>query len=156
MDELALARSRRGRPRKLTAKRQKAITEAIRLGARRDQAAEAAGIARSTLQNWIARGELDGRQPHKRFAEAVRTAEAEFELESLRAIEQAAAGGDWRAKAWVLERRHPERWGRQTRHEVTGPDGQAVEVQGGVLGDLRKLSEQQLDQLAELLERTHG
>src|SRR5215211_6194992 len=153
-DAVAQERNRRGRPRKLTAKRQKAIVDAVRTGAHREQAAEAAGISRRSLQNWLARGELGGEQPYRRFAEAVREAEAQAELESLRTIEKAAAEGDWRARAWVLERRWPQRWGRQTRTEVTGPDGAPVELSGlDVLGDLSKLSARELDQLAEMLER---
>jgi hypothetical protein len=156
-EAVAMERSRRGRPGKLTARRQRAIVDAIRRGAHRAQAAEAAGIARSTLQGWLSRGELDdARGRYREFAEAVRTAEAQAELEALKSIERAAAEGDWRAKAWILERRFPERWGRQTRHQVSGPDGQPVELRGSdVLGDLSKLSEPELDQLAELLERTH-
>jgi hypothetical protein len=157
-DAVAQERSRRGRPGKLTAARQRRIIDAIRLGARRDEAAAAAGISRRSLQNWLARGELDGeRGRYRDFAEAVRTAEAQAELAALRTIEKAAAGGDWRASSWLLERRFPQRWGRQTRTEVTGPGGAPVELSGlDVLGDLTKLTSRELDQLADMLERTHG
>ena len=60
--------------------------EAVRAGAHREQAAQAAGIARSTLQAWLAR------------------------------------------TAWLIERRHPSRWGRRTSHELSGPEGGPIEV----------------------------
>lgn len=92
----------------------------------------------------------------REFARALGEAEAQAELEALRSIERAAAEGDWRARTWLLERRWPDRWGRRTRHEVTGAHGEPIGVQGGALSDLSKLSERELDQLDELLERTHG
>jgi hypothetical protein len=71
---------------------------AARLGAHREQAALAAGISRSTLQAWLAKGEADRAPDRFRdFARALREAEVEAELEALRAIESAAAEGDWRA-----------------------------------------------------------
>jgi transposase len=33
----------------------------------------------------------------------------------------------WQAAAWILERRHPDRWGRRERVELTGRDGGPVE-----------------------------
>ena len=31
----------------------------------------------------------------------------------MRQIKDAAQNGDWRAAAWMLERRYPEKWGRR-------------------------------------------
>lgn len=36
---------------------------------------------------------------------------------------------DWRAAAFILERRHPDRWGRQIKTEVSGPGGKPVPIQ---------------------------
>lgn len=35
---------------------------------------------------------------------------------------------DWRADAWLLERRNPQEYGRATRLELTGKDGGPIEV----------------------------
>lgn len=35
---------------------------------------------------------------------------------------------DWRAAAFVLERRHPERWTRHQKTELSGPDGQPIQI----------------------------
>lgn len=39
------------------------------------------------------------------------------------------AAPDWRAAAFILERRHPDRWGRQVKTELSGPGGQPVPIQ---------------------------
>ena len=39
---------------------------------------------------------------------------------------RAAAAKDWKAAAWLLERRYPEQWGRR-RVEVGSPDRKPVE-----------------------------
>lgn len=36
---------------------------------------------------------------------------------------------DWRAAAFILERRHPDRWGRQVKTEISGPGGKPVPIQ---------------------------
>jgi hypothetical protein len=148
----------RGRPLKLTAARRQRIVAAARLGAHREQAALAASISRATLQAWLAKGETEGAPDRFRdFARAVREAEAEAELEALRSIERAAVDGDWRAKCWLLERRWPDRWGRRTRHEVSGPYGEPLELElPAGLGDLAKLSDRELDELGKLMDRTHA
>ncbi len=44
---------------------------------------------------------------------------------------------DWRAEAWRMERRFPERWGRKEKHEISGPDGGPVEIKtiADILGE---------------------
>jgi hypothetical protein len=69
----------------------------------------------------------------------------------------AAGGEDWRARAWRLERLFPGEFGRQTKHQHTGPEGGPIGIEvGDALGDLGLLSEEGLDQLAKLMAITHG
>ena len=114
-----------GRHSKATPAICQAIAQAIERGANIEAAAVAAGVAHSTVCEWLARGE--GRHPRpstpdlEAFAAAVRKAEAAFECALVARINEAATddgGRDWRAAAWLLERRFPDRWGRRTRAEV--------------------------------------
>lgn len=77
-------------------------------------------------------------------------------VDAVTLIQGAARAGDWRATAWLLERRFPQQFGRATRHELSGPEGQPVEFQTGGLGDLGMLSERQLEDLEQPLAVTHA
>jgi hypothetical protein len=150
-----MAAQRKGRPDKLTSAVHDRIVAAVRAGAHREQAAQAAGVARSTLQAWLARGEAsDAPVRFQKFAAEVREAEATFEVGAAAVISRAAIAGDWRAQAWLLERRHPARWGRRTSHEQSGPEGGPIAVADKF--DLSKLTAGELETLQEMMERAHG
>lgn len=108
----------------LTPQRSEVICEAISDGATREVAASAAGVGESTLYQWLKKGR-DGVEPYVEFAEAIEKADAEGELSNIRTIKTASTS-TWQAAAWLLERKHPERWGRRDRMEVTGKDGAPV------------------------------
>ena len=59
------------------------------------------------------RGERQPDGPYGEFCRALKRADLEAELACLRQIKEAAQNGDWRAAAWMLERRYPEKWGRR-------------------------------------------
>lgn len=100
---------------KLTPQRQKRICDAIRKGLHLDRAARLGGINPRTFYKWLERGENEGSGPYFNFLQAVREAEAKAEEYLLGLIQGAAEGGSWQAAAWILERRHPERWARTDR-----------------------------------------
>lgn len=60
---------------------------------------------------------------------------------------------DWRADAWLLERRNPQVYGKVYRAEVTGPEGAAIEV---TVEDLVARGEAAADELAARRERRAG
>lgn len=62
---------------------------------------------------------------------------------------------DWRADAFVQSVRHPERWAKKDKHEISGPDGGAIEVQSSP-PDLDKLSSDELEKLAQIAEKLQG
>jgi len=55
-------------------------------------------------------------------------AEAEAELFLLTNIKAAATDGKWTAAAWILERRHPERWAKLEKREYSGTEGGPIEI----------------------------
>lgn len=130
---------------------------AHRLGLSIEQAAAFANINPATIHEWIARGEgrdPRGRKttPETRaFAEDCARARAEQHTLDVMLIEAAARGGaeierrttrrangetevvvrksppDWRAAAWLLERRYRQLYARPQQVEVTGADGGPVQ-----------------------------
>jgi phage/plasmid-associated DNA primase len=110
------------RPTKLSKDIQDAICEALESGATYAAAAEAAGIAYSTFNEWM----KDERPLYVKFSEAVRRSNARFMTESLKRIKDAGRR-DWRALAWSLERRMPEHFGQQSKVDVTS-GGKPLEI----------------------------
>lgn len=97
-----------GRPTKFTDEARRKIIWALRLGNYRKTAAEYAGVSERTLCDWLARGE-DGNSEYAAFLDEVLEAEQAAEVRALGVIQQ-AAGRDWKAAAWFLERKFPERY----------------------------------------------
>ena len=118
----------RGRPSKFSEERADKIIRAIRAGNYIETAAALAGVHKSTLYAWLKRGSAEADRldadpkakpkktelPFLNFSDAVDIALAEAENMDVQAI-TAAAAEDWRAAAWRLERKFPDRWGRKDR-----------------------------------------
>ena len=118
-----------GRPSKLTKETVDKICLAIRAGNYAKIAAEMAGIGETTYYRWMEEADKEGAPKHFReFRESIRKAEADAEVAKVALISQAASAGDWKAAGWYLERKHPERWGRndKIRQEISGPDGAPI------------------------------
>ena len=109
-----------GRPTSLTPKLREKIVALIRVGNYPSVAARAAGIGRATFFQWMARGRK-GEQPFADFADAVNTARGDAESFLVGVIQSAAAGGDWKAAARMLEAMTP-RWARCERVEKVVED----------------------------------
>lgn len=126
------------RPSKLTDETQTKITQAIQLGATYEHAAQYAGIAYSTFNDWMKKGEAAKSGKFVQFLEAVKEAEGKATVGWLAKIEKAANEGAWQAAAWKLERRYPEIYGRQ-RVEHTGAEGGTLEIDVTVNRALNKI-----------------
>ena len=94
------------RPTKLNAQRAQQICDYVAQGHTREVAAQACGIVSTTLYRWMKRGERQPDGPYGEFCRALKRADLEAELACLRQIKEAAQNGDWRAAAWMLERRY--------------------------------------------------
>jgi hypothetical protein len=105
------------RPSKLTPALQQKVCDAVRVGNGFDVAAGFAGIDKTTFHRWMKRGARATRGLYRDFYLAVQKASSDAETRAL-AIVNKAAPEDWRAAAWFLERKSPERWGRREHHEV--------------------------------------
>ena len=100
-----MAKRKRGRQCKLNPELQKRFCHAVRLGMRYQDACRYVKISPGTFQSWTNRGAM-GEQPFADFTSAVKEAETEGMLSCLESIERAHKNRDWKAAAWLLERRH--------------------------------------------------
>lgn len=126
----------RGRPSKATGDVKALIVEMLRAGNWRETACKAAGITSNTLRNWL--------EADEEFRAAVDKAEAEDEANRVAHI---AAEKEWKAQGWLLEKRYPQRWGRQPELVV-----QQAQVQTS--GVLNLTAEQQVQVYKWQLENT--
>lgn len=138
-----------GRPTKLNFDTHNKIITAIRAGNYIETAAAYAGINKSTLYDWLKRGEREkqrvaknprykirkSEKPYVEFSNAVEKALAEAEIRDV-AIIAKAAEEQWQAAAWRLERKFPDRWGRRVldvehkgKLEVKNDDIRRIEQQ---------------------------
>lgn len=100
--------SKTGRPTSFNDLAAKRILDAVRRGCSQLVAAQAAGISRSTLQSWLAKGR-DGEQPFSDFLDRLEGGAAEAELTISDVVFEAAKTDPRIALEW-LARRRPESW----------------------------------------------
>jgi len=112
------------RPTKCTPEAIARFCKGLRLGCAYVECCGLAGISEAAWREWRTRGEA-GEEPFAAFLAEATRAEAEGSLARMQLIRDAAER-DWRAAAWIQERRYPERYGRH-RVEVTGANGAAVQ-----------------------------
>jgi hypothetical protein len=110
----------RGRPTAYTAELGEQLCKLVGLGVPIGVACRAEGIGKRTLYRWREFGAA-GREPYVGFVRklnrSLAKAEAAITLHVVRAAQR-----DWRAGAWWLERRHPQRYGaKQTLRLEKGP-----------------------------------
>lgn len=126
--------SGRGRPHKFTEETVNTLLAAIRAGMPFHLAAAHAGIGETTFHEWQ-RGKFPrgaDKQLKAEFPERLTRARGYAALR-LVALIQDAAPKDWRAAAWMLERRYPEDFGRREAVELTGKGGEPLQVEASAM-----------------------
>jgi len=126
----AKPKKKKGRPTSLTPEVQAAICKSLSQGVWFAHAAEGAGISRESGKEWLKLGQgfvrdsstrkwvrvaKVGPEPFASFALAVREAKANANISEQRRI---ASADDWRAAAYLQERRNPKVFGERLRIEV--------------------------------------
>lgn len=139
---------KRGQPSLLTPATAKRICDLVRAGNFPETAAQACGVDRTTMLGWLKEGaairrRLGSNAPtarlseHRRalvdFSTGLQEAFATAESRDVMLVGRAAQGdgkraGDWRAAAFLLERRNKQRWAQRVEQEVAGA---VVSVDGG-------------------------
>jgi len=100
---------------KLNKKTQAVIVKALKNCLTIKDACDLAGITKSTFFHWMEQGEA-GKKPYKDFSDTIKRAEPETK-EAL--VGDIRKDKHWTSKAWILERRWPNDWGRKDRLGVS-------------------------------------
>jgi len=113
------------------------VTKLIKVGIPPVVAAQATGIAEGDFVEWMRKGQLSGsgHGNYRQFYEGVVKADADFEAGL---IERIASAKDWKAAAWLAERRFPERYtrrpvGESADKKATAGDGDPWSTVDGVV-----------------------
>lgn len=156
-----------GRPSKDTPENREKVVQAITIGCTHKLACQMVGISESSLSRW--------RRDDEDFDNAVLAAEGQCERSLVAVIQRAAQGtparaavparagqpgsaavaavlGDWKAAAFILERKWPGSWGRKFNLEHTGKGGAPIQHEHSQVQDFSGLSSDQQIALFELLD----
>lgn len=98
----------------------------LKLGNYVETVCRATGISVNTYYRWMAEAR-EGREPYATFALEVDEALAIAEMGDLAQLKKHSAE-HWQAASWRLERRHPDRWGRVNKTEMSGPGGGPIKA----------------------------
>lgn len=115
-----------GRPTSLDTEAANAIVGILQKGLPIEDAVAAAGVSEKSYFNWMRRGERaskarilkDSEKPFLQFFQSCKKARSLGKVARVTQIERAGMGDqntppDWKAVAWLLERMHPEQFGRR-------------------------------------------
>lgn len=94
---------------------QEAIDRAVRLkkgGALDKDIAAAIGVRADTFSTWTNHPKSD---MQRKLSNALKKAEADYKNALTSIILKAARDRDWKAAAWLLERKYPQEYARQER-----------------------------------------
>lgn len=99
----------------LTPETLEAVAAMLLEGHHKETVADFLGVRRSTWWNWEQRGEREPESIFGDFLDVTRKALAGAEIAITREIRFGVKG--WESRAWIAERRFPQRWGK--RVEIT-------------------------------------
>lgn len=125
-----------GRNTKLTPEIIKILADSIEAGLTHKLACQAANVGQSTLYLWKSIGDEQESGLERDLVDAIEEAEAKLAKQCVDMVRLAGLD-DWKAAAWMLERRLGYR--AQSSIEVSGPDGKAIEI--NAWSDLAKAAE---------------
>lgn len=110
---------------KLTKEVQSDVCDGIKAGAVLLDAVRAAGLSKRTYYRWLELGKDRQNTKYHEFRKAVLAAKRQARTVLVQCIIGASAD-DWRAAAFMLERRYPKLFGKKTATELSGPGGGPV------------------------------
>ena len=124
--------------------RRRKILAALEQGASYQIAADKAGIARSTLHRW--------RNDFEDFEADCKKAEARGATKLLENI-QTAADKDWRAAAWLLEKRYPDIYGDNAGETASADAEIDSEAAPEPAVDWSEVSDSEAEEIIDVMEQ---
>lgn len=94
------------------------IAKAVSKGMSYNDSARLAGLHPQTFYKWKGLAK-QGKEPYAKYWQIMEQADLAGELDILERIELAGKNGDWRADAWMLEKRKPKRYGKREQINQT-------------------------------------
>ena len=95
-----------GRKTKLNEQTKTKFLQGLKLGLTYDLAASYAGVDRTTIYNWMRRGQDETEGIYFDFFHAVKQSEGLCAAQCMTRIIRAAENGQWQAAGWIMERRY--------------------------------------------------
>lgn len=90
------------------------------------------GITEWTYYDWLRKAKEHIEQGkssiYTQFSQSVNEAEAKAEMRHLQNIAKAATDGTWQASAWLLERKHKNRWSQKQDITLSGNPEAPLEI----------------------------
>lgn len=106
-----------GRPTKLTKQMREEVVKLVKVGNYVETACAVVGISKNTYYDWLKKArESKRRNKYTIFRDEVEKAQAWSEARDVALISRHAET-NWRPAAWKLERKHPDRWGKDRKEE---------------------------------------
>lgn len=111
------------------------LVDLVRRGNFLQVACKACGVLPSQLHKWLERGHA-GEEPYRQLGLRLNAAQAEAEIVLVESLNEAASR-DWKAAAWKLERKYPDRYGPRLEARI---ESQVTDERISVLsaGEARK------------------
>jgi hypothetical protein len=90
------------------------------------------GITEACYYMWIQKAKAhieEGKNTiYVEFFKSINEAEAKAEMRHLQNIAKAATDGTWQASAWMLERKHRNRWSTKQEVQLSGDEEKPIRV----------------------------
>lgn len=115
------------------------VRRAVKLkkgGATNVDIAKAIGISESTFYRWVS---TPSTEAEKELSESLKKAEADYKNALQGIIAKAAQERDWKAAAWLLERKYPEEYGRKFLDAKVSGDVQVRGIAAEVREEMERL-----------------
>jgi len=124
--------AKRGKKTRLTPAVQEELRQFVLSGAPLPLAAEAAGLPWKTVASWMHEGGKEGaREPYASFRLEMKRAKARWASSQVLLISKSTRK-DWKAGAYLLERRLPDMFRLPNRTEISGPEQGPIETSSNV------------------------